>query len=111
MSIAKKGKSFSNEHKLKLSISRLGEKNHLYGKLLDEKHIKKISLVMLGEKNHRYKKVFVYSKDNSTKLLFEFSIYTEASKYFNCSYTTISNYINSFKIYKDKWLLFSYCQQ
>jgi len=79
MSIAKKGKSLSNEHKIKLSIAKLGENNPLYGKSHDKNHLEKIKLAMLGENNHRSKKVFVYSKDNLTKLLFEFSTYTEAA--------------------------------
>ena len=45
MSIAKKGKSFSNEHKIKLSIVKLSENNPLYGKSHDKNHLEKINYV------------------------------------------------------------------
>jgi hypothetical protein len=72
MSLAKKGKSLNNEHKIKLSIIKLGNNNSLYGKSHDKNYLDKIKLVMLSKNNHKSKKVFVYSKDNLTKLLFEF---------------------------------------
>lgn len=104
------GKILTDITKDKMSKAKLGEKNPFYEKSHNEETLKKIKLVMLGENNPKSKKVFVYFKDNLTKLLFEFSTYTEAGKYFNCSRKTISKYIDNNKIYQDKWILFSSSQ-
>jgi group I intron endonuclease len=43
MSQSRKGRVFSEEHKRNISISKKGEKHHLYGKTLTEDHKTKIS--------------------------------------------------------------------
>lgn len=43
MSEAKKGKTFSDEHKQKLSESKLGEKNNNFGKIVSDETKRKIS--------------------------------------------------------------------
>lgn len=84
-----------------------GNPRGMLGKTHSLDSIKLMSEANKGENNPKSKKVFVYSKDNLTELLFEFSTYTEAGKYFNCNRKTISNYIDNDKIYQDKWVISS----
>ena len=97
------GKIFTDDTKNKMSEAKLGQNNHFFGKT----HSPETLIKMSGAYNPKSKKVFVYSKDDLTILLFEFSTYIEASKHFNCTSKTISKYIDSEKLYLDKWNLSS----
>ena len=53
------------------------------------------------------KKVYVYSNDNPSILVFEFNSQTETAAYFKSNNATISRYMNSDKLYQNKWRLSS----
>jgi group I intron endonuclease len=56
MSMQRKGKKFSEEHKRKISEAQRGEKNHMYGKHLSEETKQKIREKHMGKNNHFYGK-------------------------------------------------------
>lgn len=103
---------------------RSGEDSPKYGKKHSEETLLKISTAMKGENNPFFnrnhsqesrvklaakasKKVFVYDINEPLILYKEFSSYTEAAKFFNCIPSTISNYVNANKIFKNQWRLYS----
>ena len=49
------GKTFSEEHRQKLSEAKLGENNHFFGKTLSEEHRQKMSEAKLGNTNNKGK--------------------------------------------------------
>jgi group I intron endonuclease len=106
MSEAHKGKTLSAETKALMSKAKTG-------KFLSEKTKAKLSLVNKGKtrsvesKAKMSQKVFVYTNSTPTILSHEFVSYTEAAKHFSCSIMTISNYIKSGKLFKEKWILYS----
>lgn len=67
------GKKHTEESKLKMSISRMGKKNHFYGKYHSEETKRKMSEAQSGEKHHLYGKHLSFetkqklSKANSGK--------------------------------------------
>jgi len=93
------GYKHTEEVRFKLSEiqkNKKGENHQRYGKFHSEE-----------TKALRSKQVFVYSNENPSVLLFEFSSYTNARKHFNCNRQTIANNIDTKKLFKEKWLLFS----
>jgi group I intron endonuclease len=93
MSLSLKGKIFSEETRKLLREARAKQ-------IITEETKDKISKSLS-------KKVYVYSNSTPTILSYEFLSYTEAGKYFNCSYKTISRYLDNHKLFKKQWLLFS----
>ena len=65
ISETEKGKILSDEHKRKISESRLGEKHPFYGKTFSDEHKRKLSESKLGEKNKRAKKVIQLDLNNN----------------------------------------------
>jgi hypothetical protein len=66
ISEARTGKPFTEDHKRKISESRIGDKNPMYGKNFSKEHRKKISETKIGDKNPMYGKNF--SKEHRKKL-------------------------------------------
>ena len=52
------GRKLSSETKMKMSLSRSGEKHHAYGKIFSEEYRRKLSEAQSGSKNHNYGKKF-----------------------------------------------------
>lgn len=99
------GKSHSEESRLIMNISKKGVP-------LTEEHKAKIkdTLAKIGkiDRSKSSKRVYLYLNESPTILFKEFSTYTEAGQYLNCNRSTIYRYIDSNKIYCNKWLLSSY---
>lgn len=56
LSLAGKGRRFTEEHRRKMSEAQKGEKNHMFGKHPSEETRKKMSEARSGEKNHMFGK-------------------------------------------------------
>lgn len=89
-----------------MSQAKTSDKNPrgMLGKTLSEKTKAKMSIAK-SNNNPMSKKVFVYSFNLETKvtiLVRFFNTGAEAAKYFNCSNSTISNYLDKDKLYKKK---------
>jgi len=98
------GRIHSAETKAKISKALTGKNNPNFGKSLSTETREKISITLT-------KKVFVYSFDpisNEMTLYKSFDNSTEATKFFNCSRRTLSNYIDKKKLYKKQWFLFTF---
>lgn len=91
LSELKIGKNLSTETKAKMSLVRKGVAK-------TEEHKANISKSM-------YKKVFVYSSSTPTILHQEFISCSEAAKHFSCHVTTITKYLKSGQVFKEKWIL------
>lgn len=93
------GYKHSKEIRLKLNEIQKNKKgiNHQRYRKLNSEETKAL----------RAKQVFVYSNDNPSIILFELSSYTNARKHFNCNRQTIANNIDTKKLFKKKWFLFS----
>src|SRR5690606_7149738 len=106
LSLAKKGISISDFHKMAISIA-------MKDRIITESHKAKISEarkgILLSEeiKLKMSKKVYIYSNNNPPILLKEFNSCSEAINYLSCSKSTISKYIDTNKIYLNKWKLLS----
>jgi group I intron endonuclease len=98
----------------KLTGSRLSKetKDKIASKAFGRKHAEETILKMIETRQNvisrNYKKVYIFLNDNPNILYKEFRSYTEASLYLNCSRETVSNYIDTGKQYKEKWILKSY---
>jgi len=57
ISKALKGRTFSVEHRRKLSDAQRGEKSHSYGKIASEETRRKLSIARKGDKNPNYGKI------------------------------------------------------
>jgi hypothetical protein len=57
LSATKKGRTFSEEHKRKMSLSQTGKKHHFFGKHFSEDHKRKLSEAHIGEKNYMFGKI------------------------------------------------------
>jgi len=85
----------------------------MYGKIHKEESKTIMSDIKKGiplsetHKANISKKVYVYSNDNPPVLAFEFNSQTETVAYFNSNNATISRYVNSEKLYQNKWILSS----
>lgn len=99
------------------SINRAGENHPFFGKTHSPETIALISKANQG-KTHTAeskakialslgKKVYLYNKDNLSILIEEFVSRREAAKFFKCDKNTITNYIDTNKIYNDKWVISS----
>jgi group I intron endonuclease len=91
------GKSLDAEHKGKISEGKKGALNPNFGKEFSADHCAKISATRGGGS------IFVY--DTNRTLVNSFISARKAAEYFNCSHATISNYIKSGKLFKNKWIL------
>jgi len=127
LSVINKGSTKSEEFKALRSSLTKGEKNPMFGKthtpesrvkmslkkrgiFLSEAHRAKIreSLIKLGPINTKSaKEVYLYSYNNPTVLFKKFRTYSEAGLYFSCHRKTIYRYIDSNKLYQDKWIITS----
>lgn len=58
LSQAKKGKPLSEDHRRKVSLAKMGEKNPMFGKTFSPEHIEKKSIAMRGSKNHNFQRVY-----------------------------------------------------
>jgi group I intron endonuclease len=122
------GFKHSEETRLKMSLTKeglyLGENNPMFGKtgedcpMFGKTHSLesrlKITLSKTGVKRTQEtkaklgKKVFVYSIENSPNtLLYEFISYNEAAQQLKCIRRTITQYIDTGRIYRKKWILTS----
>jgi group I intron endonuclease len=120
ISISHKGKILSRDTKEKIAAALLGIKPSEESKtkmsiankgmLKSEAHKDSMRQAQKkvnrnGSNNHMAKKVYVYSNDNPITLILTFNTQTEAANHFNCSNATISLYIDTNKLYKNKWIL------
>ena len=123
------GKTMNEEFKINCSILTTGINNPMYGKShseesrlimnitkkgipLTEKHKAKIknTLAKIGkiDRSKSSKKIYLYLNESPTILFKKFKTYTEAGQYLDCNRSTISKYVDTNKIYNNKWLLSSY---
>ena len=58
------GIKFTDEHKRKLSLSKMGDKNPNFGKHPSEETIRKLSLSKMGNKNYNFNK-HLYGEDST----------------------------------------------
>lgn len=111
------GYKHTPESLAKMSFAQSGEKHRMFGKTHSEKSIALMSQAHQG-KTHTAeskvkialslgKKVYLYDKDNLTILFKEFISHRATAKFLLCDKNTISNYIDTNKIYKDKWVICS----
>lgn len=91
-----RGKTHSAETKAKMSLLKIGDKNPNFGKVHSVKSRMKISLA-------RRIPIFVYSLDGMLENTFP-SI-SETGKFFKAQNKTISKYVKSGNIFRDKWIL------
>lgn len=111
------GKRHTFETLAFLRKANSGIHNPMFGKNHSEKTKALMSLAKSGE-NHpkfgKYKKVFVYTLDSDSKGLIlhkSFDNSLEAIKYFNCSRSTLTLYLDKNKLYKKQWFFFTFEQK
>ena len=90
------GKSHSEETKALMSEARSGENHPMFGKTHSDEARIKMS-----------KKVFVYDNNYPSILYKEFNSCSETAKFFDSSNSSISRYLDTKKLYLNRWLLFS----
>lgn len=95
------GKTLSIESRSRISKANKGENHPFFNRKHSEESREKMAV-------KASKKVFVYTSDNST-FLYEFSAprYKDAAKHFKCIPSTISNYVDTNKIFKEEFILSS----
>lgn len=91
-----KDKTHTSETKDKMSIAKLGANNPNFGKSLDEAGRLKLSII-------RGSAVDVYEIE--TKITLTYPSLAKAGEALSCSKTTISKYIESKEIFRDKFVL------
>ena len=126
------GFTHSSETKALMSLAKSGKNHPMFGKkrhnhpreMYAKTHstesialMRKAKLGILFTEEHkrriwesRIKKVFTYTLDPDTKTLIlhkSFNNNIEAMEFFDCSRRTISNYLNTNKLYKKQWILSS----
>lgn len=94
-----KGKTHSAESKAKMNLAKIGEKNPNFGKVRSAETKAKISIT-------RGIAIFVYSLNDILENSFPSA--SVAGKFFNTYNKTILKYCSNSKIFKEKWILFSY---
>ena len=100
------GKIHSPDSLVKMSEAKFGTKNPMFGRTGENNP----KFGKTGENHPKSKKVFVYSFDLETKEIILhkcFGTCTEATKFFNCSNSTISKYLDKNKLFQNKWILTS----
>lgn len=94
------GKTHSAETKAKMSKAQSGENHPLFGKSHSEDTLAKISIAKGGGT------IYVYSLDqDKSALINSFPSARKAGKHFKVCHKTILKYVNSGKVFKEKWLL------
>jgi len=91
------GKTHLVESKTKMSVSKIGEKNPMFGKTPATETIIKISYAKGGGT------VFVYDLEGT--LVNTFSSARKAAEYFHCTHVTILRYIRNNKLFQNQWIL------
>lgn len=97
----------TEETKALMSLSKIGENNPMFGKTgkdnpsFGKKRNEGTRAKMAAK---RVKKIYIYSNDNPPILLEQFNSGLEAAKYISCSKSTISRFLDSDKLYKNKWI-------
>jgi group I intron endonuclease len=95
------GKFHLEETKALMSEALSGENNPMFGKTHSTETKVKMS-------EAKIKKVFVYSKDSVSNELILFKSFNscdEATKFFDCSKSSIYNYLDKNKLFRKQWIL------
>ena len=108
MSKSRIGLKHSEETKEKMSVKQLGDKNHRFGKIMEQETRNKISISSLGKLKSEETKVKMSENNGKNRpVMVNGKVYrsiTKASNYINCSVSYICNVLKGInKLNKIIW--------